>query len=173
MPADRPDLPLDASPLTADVRAILDRCVLCWLATADASGAPSVSPKEVFAPLGDRVLVIADIASPNSVRNIVANPRVCVTVLDVFAQRGYKLLGSAIVRSPGDDGYDESLEPLRPKAGSFKVRRVIEVAVERALPVLAPSYHLVPGTTEATQIESAMRAYGVVPAPPTPGPDPA
>ena len=71
----------------------LGHCVLCWLATADAEGQPNVSPKEVFAVVDERHLVIAHIASPISVRNIQQNPKVCVSLIDIFVQKGWKLMG--------------------------------------------------------------------------------
>ena len=55
--------------MTAPVRAAVESAVLCWLATVDAEGRPSVSPKEIFSLAGDDI-VIAHIASPRSVRNL-------------------------------------------------------------------------------------------------------
>ena len=61
------------------VRTDMANSVLCWLATVDADGTPNVSPKEIFASHGDDRIVIADIASPVSVKNLRAkigdNPR--------------------------------------------------------------------------------------------------
>ena len=54
----------------------LGGCVLCWLATVDALGQPNVSPKEVFAVIDEEHLVIAHIASPTSVKNVLQNPKV-------------------------------------------------------------------------------------------------
>ena len=67
----------------------MNTSVLCWLATCDALGQPNVSPKEVFAAVDAGHLVIAHIASPNSVRNLAANPRVCVSFVTVFTQIGF------------------------------------------------------------------------------------
>ena len=69
--------------------------ILCWLATVDADGQPNVSPKEIFTVFDPEHLVIANIASPTSVRNIAVNPRVCVSFVDVFVQKGFKVLGTA------------------------------------------------------------------------------
>jgi len=74
------------------------RSVLCWLATVDATGAPNVSPKEVFDVVGDR-RVIANIASPRSSANIRVNPLVCVSLLDVFEQEGLRISGRASAQS--------------------------------------------------------------------------
>lgn len=48
--------------LTDDVLHYIDRSVLCWLATVDATGAPNVSPKEVFCAYGASTLLVANIA---------------------------------------------------------------------------------------------------------------
>jgi len=46
---------------------------MCWLATVDRHGQPNVSPKEIFAAFDSEHLVIANIASPSSVRNFEVN----------------------------------------------------------------------------------------------------
>ena len=74
--------------------------VLCWLATVDESGQPYVSPKEVFAAFDNLHVVVAHIASLHTVRNIATNPKVCLSFVDVFVQKGFKIQGSAqIVKS--------------------------------------------------------------------------
>lgn len=59
--------------LASEMRDAIRKSVLCWLATADAQGRPKVSPKEIFAALDDKHIVITHIASPQSVRNIQQN----------------------------------------------------------------------------------------------------
>ena len=76
--------------------------VLCWLATVDAQCQPNVSPKEVWAIADDRHLVVANIASPVSVRNIAQQPQVCLSFVDVLVQKGFKLQGRARELLPGD-----------------------------------------------------------------------
>ena len=146
-----------------EIRDRVRRSVLCWLATADANGQPNVSPKEVFALVGDNRLVIAHIASPRSVANIGQQPLVCVSCIDIFEQRGVKLVGSARVVEPTDVDFAALAEPLLAQTrGVFPIRAVIEVCVTRVEPIVAPSYRLVPGTTPATQEAAALRTYGVV-----------
>lgn len=58
--------------------------MLCWLATVDAQGQPNVSPKEVWAIADDRHVVVANIASPVTVRNIAQQPQVCLSFVDVL-----------------------------------------------------------------------------------------
>ena len=77
--------------LSSEVQNSAAHSVLCWLATVDGNGQPNVSPKEIFAAFDTEHLVIANIASPSSVRNIEVNPLVCVSFIDVFVQKGFKV----------------------------------------------------------------------------------
>ena len=141
------------------------KSVLCWLATADDQGQPNVSPKEIFTFYDAEYLLIANIASPTSVRNIAANPRVCVSFVDVFVQKGFKVLGTARNFRKRDMDYEKWAAPLSAMAGPrFAIRSVIVIRVTKCEPILAPSYQLYPHeTTEQSQAASAMRAYGVQP----------
>lgn len=143
----------------------IERAVLGWLATVDADGMPNVSPKEVFAHLeGDRV-VVAHIASPVSVGNLRTNARACLSFVDVFTQRGWKLKGFVRLVEPHDPEFPEVSAPLRQMTGeSFRIRAVIELRVISAAPIVAPSYVFHADTvTESSMIESAMLTYGVRP----------
>lgn len=140
--------------------------VLCWLATCDAQGQPNVSPKEVFGAVDAHHLVVAHIASPRSVRNLADNPRVCVSFIDVFTQKGFKVLGEATVVRPNDTGFASLEAVLLPKTqGKFPIHAAILVRATGVEAIVAPSYRLFPdSTTEASQVANAMRTYGVAPA---------
>jgi hypothetical protein len=149
-------------PFNADELHTIEHSVLCWLATADAQGQPNVSPKEVFCAHGERGIVVAHIASPTSVANIRARPGVCLSMVDVFTQRGHKFVGTASVIAPDDEAFATLAPPLMAMTGGrFALRAVIHVLVDQATPILAPSYRMIPGTTEAGQVASALRTYGV------------
>jgi hypothetical protein len=137
--------------------------VLCWLATSDAAGRPNVSPKEIFATHSDSSLVIADIASPGSVANIRVNPQVCVSFVDVFRQRGFKVEGKAYLVERDDADFERVGAELLWMAGpDFPIRAVILVDVERVSRIWAPSYRLFPERTEAERMQAAYDTYGVV-----------
>jgi predicted pyridoxine 5'-phosphate oxidase superfamily flavin-nucleotide-binding protein len=141
-----------------------EEVVLCWLATVDASNRPNVTPKEIFAEIGDGLLVIADIASARSVQNIRANPAVCVSVIDIFLQRGRKLEGTAEIIAPDHRDFTKLVAPLlRMTADKFPIRHVISVRIERASPILAPSYLFFPERSEEELQSDAYRTYGVEP----------
>ena len=111
-------------------------------------------------------LVIANIASPTSVRNIAQNPRVCVSFVHAFVQKGFKVLGTARNVGKTDADFAHWAGPLVAMAGPrFPIHSVIVVRATRVEPIVAPSYRLYPNeTTEQAQVVSAMRAYGVRPA---------
>ncbi|MGY9046132.1 hypothetical protein P775_00690 [Puniceibacterium antarcticum] len=70
--------------------------------------------------------MIADIASGRSVRNIRANPAVCVGLIAVFPQRGRKLEGMAEIIAADQLGFATLVEPLLAKTGgAFPIRHVI------------------------------------------------
>ena len=62
-----------------DLKEAFDSIVLCWLATVSSEGEPNVSPKELFFVLDTETLLIANIASPQSLKNILQNSKVCVS----------------------------------------------------------------------------------------------
>jgi hypothetical protein len=138
--------------------------VLCWLATVDRHGAPSVSPKEIWNAFDKETLVVADIASSNSVRNIQENPEVCLSFIDIFRQRGFKIYGQATIVAKTDPQYRILGSHLFQAAGTkFEIRNVIKVDVERIGRILAPSYGLMSEVKESEIMEDAFKTYGVRP----------
>jgi predicted pyridoxine 5'-phosphate oxidase superfamily flavin-nucleotide-binding protein len=152
--------------LSSEVQRSASHSVLCWLATVDDEGQPHVSPKEIFAIFDTEHLVIANIASPTSVRNIKAHPLACVSFIDVFVQKGFKVMGTARNVARNDGAFPHWSAPLTAKAGSrFPIHSVLVVRATSVEPIIAPSYRLYPAeTTEQSQAVSAMRTYGVRPA---------
>lgn len=151
--------------ITEEMKQRIDRCVLCWLATADANGIPNVSPKEMFLVHGNDRLLIANIASPVSARNIRQNSNVCVSMVDVFVQKGYKFTGTAKIVGRNDEEFSPVKEPIEQKFGTrFPIQSVIEVTIHSIDEIIAPSYRFFPETTtEKGQIDQAMERYGVRP----------
>jgi predicted pyridoxine 5'-phosphate oxidase superfamily flavin-nucleotide-binding protein len=151
--------------LTEPIPEAADRSVLCWLATVDAEGQPNVSPKEVWAIADDHHVVVAHIASPISARNIAQQPQVCLSFVDVFVQKGFKLLGTAREVRAADPEFATWAKPLLAMVGQrFTIHSVLVIRVSSVAPIVAPGYLFYPDeTTEASQVESAMRAYKVHP----------
>ncbi|WP_336516097.1 pyridoxamine 5'-phosphate oxidase family protein [Pollutibacter soli] len=146
-----------------EVKEYIESSVLCWLATCDSKGIPNVSPKEMFTYLDENKLIIAHIASPNTVRNIRENPKVCVSFVDVFVQKGFKLMGVARLVKKNNDEFIAMLKKLTDiYSEKFPVKAIIEITVNKADRIVAPSYFLFPDTTsEENQIEAAYKTYGI------------
>ena len=153
--------------LTDAVRDAARRSVLCWLATVDAEGQPNVSPKEVWTVFDDHHVVVANIASPVSARNIAQQLKVCLSFVDVFVQKGFKLAGTAQEIPAHTSAFATWASPLLPMVGQrFVIQSVLVLRVTSVAPIVAPSYRFYPAeTTLASQVEAAMRVYGVLPDP--------
>ncbi len=150
-------------PIHEDILRLLDESVLCWLATASPDGHPSVSPKEIFKPFNDSI-IIANIASPNSARNIKANPKACVSFVNIFTQRGYQISGPAEYLDQSHSTFPEIEQALiQLTQGHFPFKSAFRIHAESIKEIRAPRYHLFPETTEQDQIQSAMKTYGVQP----------
>ena len=149
--------------LTEPICKTARRSVLCWLATVDAEGQPNVSPKEVWTIADDQHVVVAHIASPISARNIAQHPQVCLSFVDVFVQKGFKLIGTAREVRANDAEFTDWAAPLLAMVGQrFTIQSVLVVHVKSVSAIVAPSYRFYPDdTTEASQVASAMRGYNV------------
>jgi uncharacterized protein len=148
--------------ITNEVKKYIDKSVLCWLATSNKQNEPNVSPKEIFTYKDEKTFLIANVASPNSINNIVENPNVCVSFVDVFVQKGYKLKGTAMLIHKSDSDFIERVKPLIDLyTDEFPIISVIEIEIKNVDLIQAPSYFLYPDRTEKFQIESAMKTYRV------------
>ncbi len=151
--------------LNEPIRDAARRSVLCWLATVDADGQPNVSPKEVWSIADDQHVVVAHIASPVTARNIRQQPQVCLSFVDVWVQKGFKLLGTAQEVHADDPAFAAWAAPLLARVGQrFVIHSVLVIRVTSVAAIVAPSYRFFPDeTSEASQIEAAMHTYGVRP----------
>lgn len=148
--------------LTPKIKTSITKSVLCWLATTDQDGQPNVSPKEIFTFFGDDQLIIANIASPQTVKNIRQQPMVAVSFIDILVQKGYQLKGKAQIVGKGDTDFAELAAPLEVMTdGKFPFATLTLIKIEQVKPIIAPRYLLYPETTEEQQIRAAREQYGV------------
>lgn len=146
--------------INEEVRESIKRSVLCWLATVSSDNEPNVSPKELFMEYGNDSIIIANIASPQSEKNIIENDKVCVSFIDIFVQKGFQIKGSASIYRSSHEAYNDMKIGLESMTqGKFPIQSIIHIKVERIKPILAPSYIFYPETTEEKQIESAKKTY--------------
>ncbi|WP_025663686.1 pyridoxamine 5'-phosphate oxidase family protein [Aquimarina megaterium] len=146
--------------LTPEIKRYIDKSVLCWLATSSLDNIPNVSPKEVFTYYSDTTIIIANIASPQTVKNIKKNNNVCVSFIDVFVQKGFQLKGVAKIVAKNDPEYAAMQTPLlQLTGGKFPFATITNIIVKDVKRIIAPKYVLYPETTEEQQIQSALKQY--------------
>ena len=149
--------------LSKEVCQSIDDSVLCWLATSGRSNIPNVSPKEIFTYFEEGV-IIANIASPCSASNISKNPIACVSFIDIFTQKGYKVTGHASILPYTTSLLKTAVAKLKDMAGvNFTIHNFIVIKADRVDKILAPSYQFFSDTTEQSQREAAYKAYNVSP----------
>ena len=151
--------------ITDDMRDIVKATRLCFVATVDDDGTPNLSPKSSLMVYDDDHLVFANIASPNTVRNLRRNPAIEINAIDIFMRRGYRFKGTAELMPPGTPEYDFVAEPFWADNGKqFPVHEIVKVHVARAVPVLSPAYTYIDEITEDVLREAYLAKYGVRPA---------
>ena len=148
--------------LNPEIKEYINRSVLCWLATASAENVPNVSPKEIFNHFKTDKIIIANIASPQTIRNINQNENVCVSFIDILVQKGFQVKGKARIIKKTDSEFSEMEKVLTKMTGSkFPFATITEITVKQVKPIIAPKYILYPETTEKEQIESAKKMYRI------------
>jgi predicted pyridoxine 5'-phosphate oxidase superfamily flavin-nucleotide-binding protein len=132
--------------LTKDMKRVVREQRLGFVATVCPDGTPNLSPKGTTSVWDDDNLVFAHLYSPNTIENLRHNPAVEINVVDPIVRKGYRFKGTAQVLTEGplyqqimamyrgEEGHD----PLRDADG--RVRAVVLVKVERALPLISPAY---------------------------------
>lgn len=152
--------PMVNSVLNEHHRKLIEKSVLSWVATVNEEGQPNVSPKEVFELYENDRLVFAVIASPKTLKNIKRHPKVGVSCLDIWTQKGVQMNGIAEIIGPNHRDF-EQLEKLLNKKnkGVFKFRNIISIKITKAKTLLAPSYQFLE-TTEKNQIINSEQTYG-------------
>lgn len=152
--------PMVNSVLNEHHQKLIEKSVLCWVATVSEEGQPNVSPKEVFELYENDRLVFAVIASPKTLKNIKRHPKVGVSCLDIWTQKGVQMNGIAEIIGPNHRDF-EQLEKLLNKKnkGVFKFRNIISIKITKAKTLLAPSYQFLE-TTEKNQIIISEQTYG-------------
>lgn len=148
--------------LTPEIKKCIDKSVLCWLATVSSDGMPNVSPKEIFSYYNNSTIIVANIASPQTVKNIQHNANVCISFIDILIQKGFQIKGTAQIIDKTDAEFiDKENILLEMTGGHFPFSTITTITIEKIKPIIAPRYLLFPNTSEQDQIDSARKAYGI------------
>ncbi len=129
--------------LNDDMKQMVARLRLCYVATVTPDGRPNLSPQ--------------------TMRNLETNPYVEINMVDPFLRRGYRFKGKVEVFTSGPV-YDEVANELWTREGKqYPANAVVRVAVDTALPVRSPAYVFNKGVEESVVREMWMKRYGVKP----------
>jgi hypothetical protein len=128
--------------LTAEMKELVARQRLGFVATVCPDGTPNVSPKGTVSVLDDEHLIFADLRSPGTIANLRANPSVEVNVVDHCVRKGYRFKGTARVLESGPE-FDRHVEFFA-KRGLFdapaRIRAIVTIQVNQARPLISPGY---------------------------------
>jgi uncharacterized protein len=147
--------------LTLEMKEMVERLRLCYVATVTPDGKPNLSPKGSLKVWDDETVVFADIASPGTMRNLRSNPFIEINLVDPFLRRGFRFKGRAEVYESGPE-FDFVAEALWSREGrQYPVNAVVKVTVEQALPVLSPVYMFNDKVSEEDVKAIWLKRYGV------------
>lgn len=144
--------------LTDDMKRVVREQSLAFVATVCPDGTPNVSPKGTITVWDDDHLIFADIASPNTIANLMHNAAVELNVVDPVVRKGYRFKGRASVVDGGPE-LEAALQFLARERGSdtSRIRGVAIIEVERAAALISPSY--AGGTTEQEVVDRFTRRF--------------
>ena len=74
---------------------------MAWVATAASDGMPNATPKGSVQLIDDEHLAFADLFSRKTRENLLANPKVSITVADQATYKGYQIKGYAKILESG------------------------------------------------------------------------
>lgn len=142
--------------LSEEMKDLVERQRLGFVATVCPDGTPNLSPKGTVSVLDDEHLIFADVRSPGTVSNLRTNPNVEVNVVDHFVRKGYRFKGTAQVLDSGPE-FDRHVEFFS-KRGMLdaprRIRAIVTVRVDQVRPLISPAYDQAPD-------EASVRAYWV------------
>ena len=128
--------------LTEQMKELVERQRLGFVATVCADGSPNLSPKGTLRVLDDERLVFADLKSPATVRNLRQNSSIEVNVVDQFIRKGYRFKGHAEVLDSGEDF--ERLVAFYASLGLSdapkKIQSIVIITVRQVRPLISPAY---------------------------------
>jgi predicted pyridoxine 5'-phosphate oxidase superfamily flavin-nucleotide-binding protein len=144
--------------LTDDMKRVVREQSLAFVATVCPDGSPNVSPKGTISVWDDEHLIFADIASPNTMANLVGNPDVELNIIDPVVRKGYRFKGRATVITDGPE-LQQALQFFARERGTdtSRVRGVAMITVLRAAALISPAYGA--GATEQEVVDRFTRRF--------------
>ena len=111
-----------------EVKSLFDGSQVCWMATADASGAPNVAPMRNVWWSGERNLVIGDMFMKATAANVQSTGQACLGAYDAETGRSWKMTGTATYETEGPN-YDMAQAELHKKKPDKRFKGVVVFTV--------------------------------------------
>ena len=154
--------------LTPEMKRVVLEQRLGFHATVRAEGTPNLSPKGTTTVWDDDHLLFADIRSPGTLENLRRNPAIEVNVVDPIVRKGWRFRGRGELHSDGDT-YERALALLADRgydASPERIRTIVLIRVEEALPLVSPAYDN--GASEAEVRARSLQRVNLQPTLPLP-----
>ena len=135
--------------ITREMADLVAATRLAYVASVNPDGSANLSPKGSLRVLDASHLAFANLASPNTVRNVKADSSVEINVLDPLTRRGFRFKGQAI------HTYDEAVvDQVAGLLGpEFTVDGAVLVTVTLARAVWSPVYDCTDQSEESVVAE--------------------
>ena len=146
--------------LTPQMKEAVPRIRLAFVATVSPDGRPNLSAKGSLCVWDDDHLLFADIASPQTMKNLASSRHVEINTVDQIGRRGFRFNGVPEVLREGAI-FDFLVNDIHAREGpDVPVHAVVKVRVLEARPLLSPAYFIKRGITETEVREVWMARYG-------------
>jgi glutathione S-transferase len=142
--------------LTEEMKQFVQEQRLAYIATVCADGTPNLSPKASTTVWDDDHLILADLRSPQTIKNLQQNASLEVNIVDPISRKGYRFKGKAEVHTEGRL-FEEGVAFYRRRQLANPIQAIVLITVEHALPVSSPAYDL--GTSELAVRETFFSYY--------------
>ncbi|HIA75527.1 MAG TPA: pyridoxamine 5'-phosphate oxidase family protein [Dehalococcoidia bacterium] len=133
--------------LTDEIRTLIENHSAGMVATVNADGTPSVSPKATFLILADDQLAFSNIRSPHTIENLKDRPAIEVCFIDVVIRKSARITGKAKYLEK-NDADPNLIAKFEQTYGDYldAMSGFVLIDVKKAELILSPAYDL--GLTE-------------------------
>lgn len=146
--------------INQEVREVINTSRLCFVATVNVDQTPNLSPKASLQVWDEHHLVFINIASPQTVDNLMTRPAICINAVDIFKRRGYRFRGKATLLGSDTPEYAAISEAFWKKHGAnYPIHQVVKVKVNQIDEIHSPAYDYDEQTTEANLSKTFHKIY--------------
>ena len=126
--------------ITPEIKNLLNRLKLGYVATVSPDNSPNVSPKGTIIAWNDH-LVFADIRSPQTIMNLEKNSAIEINVVDPLIRKGFRFKGNATILKEGQE-FSEITTYYKESGIKSKINAIVKVQIETLREITSPLYDL-------------------------------